>query len=92
MKRNKYVTVFALLNGLALCFAANSTAAGEGKKQTSHRGGQANLHMSEKGATNTNAQWSADPERGWVRAESRYERKGSKSQHNHGKHKDKAAR
>jgi hypothetical protein len=24
--------------------------------------------MNEKGSTNGNAQWSADPERGWVRA------------------------
>jgi hypothetical protein len=29
--------------------------------------------MSEKGSTNSNAQWSADPERGWVRAEGRHD-------------------
>jgi hypothetical protein len=29
--------------------------------------------MSERGSANTNAQWSADPERGWVRAEKRHE-------------------
>ena len=27
--------------------------------------------MSERGRANTNAQWSADPERGWVRADER---------------------
>ena len=29
--------------------------------------------MSEMGLENTNAQWSADPERGWLRTEERYE-------------------
>ena len=28
--------------------------------------------MSEKGFANGNAQWSADPEKGWVRAEKRH--------------------
>lgn len=28
--------------------------------------------MSERGRANTNAQWSADPERGWVRADERH--------------------
>jgi uncharacterized lipoprotein YmbA len=36
--------------------------------------------MSEKGFANGNAQWSADPEKGWVRAEKRHklhEQKGT---------------
>jgi hypothetical protein len=37
------------------------------------KGGKAGAHMSDKGRANTNAQWSADPEKGWVRAEERRE-------------------
>jgi hypothetical protein len=49
--------------------------------------------MSEKGAANTNAQWSADPDRGWVRADERHklnEKPGSsKAGKNHDKQKGK---
>jgi hypothetical protein len=41
--------------------------------------------MSNKGTANTNAQWSADPERGWVRAGERQDRATTKQ--NHGKQK-----
>jgi hypothetical protein len=44
-----------------------------GKKGSTHRGGKAESHMSEKGSANTNAQWSADPDHGWLRAEERHE-------------------
>lgn len=83
MKTNKYVTVFALLNALIFCLGGGAAYAGPGKKGSSHGGGQADTHMSEKGATNSNAQWSADPLRGWVRADERHqlhEKKGSMSQ------------
>ena len=53
--------------------------------------------MSSKGSANTNAQWSADPERGWVRAEERHQRheesrRASKAKKNGGKHKAKGAK
>ena len=49
---------------------ANAQPGGSGG---SSAGGVAASHMSEKGSENTNAQWSADPERGWRRAEERQE-------------------
>jgi hypothetical protein len=55
---------------LGFSIAADS---GQGKGHSNYRGGQANTHMSAKGLENTNAQWSADPDRGWVRAEERHE-------------------
>lgn len=43
-----------------------------------HGGGKAASHMSSKGLENNNAQWSADPERGWVRAEERHDLQSTK--------------
>ena len=91
MKPNKYIAVFSLLNALAFCLTQASGNAGQGDKG-SQRGGQANSHMSSKGSANSNAQWSADPERGWVRADERQQRQDesqatSKSKHNRGKQK-----
>jgi hypothetical protein len=48
-----------------------AAAAGAGKG-ANQRGGKASEHMSDKGALNNNSQWSADPERGWIRAEERH--------------------
>jgi len=73
MKSSKYVTVFALLNALIFCLSGTAAQAGQGKKESHRRGGQADSHMSGKGTTNSNSQWSADPVRGWVRAEERHE-------------------
>ena len=73
MKSTHFVATLAILNALLLCFSNSLAQAGEAKGGTSHRGGQASSHMSSKGQENTNAQWSADPERGWVRADERHE-------------------
>jgi hypothetical protein len=73
MKSTHFVATLAILNALLLCFSSSLTQAGEAKGGASHRGGQASSHMSSKGQENTNAQWSADPERGWVRADERHE-------------------
>jgi len=91
MKPNKYLAVFALLNLLAFSSTDSSANAGQGDKG-SNRGGQANSHMSSKGSANSNAQWSADPERGWVRADERQQRQDdsqatSKFKQNRGKQK-----
>jgi len=48
-------------------------ANGQAKNSTHRRDGQASIHMSPKGSANSNAQWSADPTRGWIRAEERHE-------------------
>ena len=73
MKTHKYVNVFVLLNALIFCLSGTAAQAGQGKKESNYRGGQADSHISEKGATSSNAQWSADPDRGWVRAQERHE-------------------
>ena len=91
MKPNKYLAVFALLIPLAFSLTHASANAGQGDKG-SNRGGQANSHMRSKGSANSNAQWSADPERGWVRADERQQREDesqatSKSKQNRGKQK-----
>ncbi|TMA97644.1 MAG: hypothetical protein E6J74_04520 [Deltaproteobacteria bacterium] len=70
MKLAKYVVAAMFLSALLDTSAA--IAAGPGKNSGNQRGGKAAEHMSTKGAANTNAQWSADPERGWVRAEERH--------------------
>jgi hypothetical protein len=79
MKLAKYVVAAMVLSALLDTSAA--IAAGPGKNSANQRGGKAAEHMSTKGAANTNAQWSADPERGWVRAEERHKQheKGSAS-------------
>ncbi|HEY7316008.1 MAG TPA: hypothetical protein VIE89_00425 [Candidatus Binatia bacterium] len=74
MKSNRYIAVISLLNALSFCSTHSPAHAGQGDKG-SQGGGQAKSHMSSKGLANTNAQWSADPERGWVRAEERHERR-----------------
>jgi hypothetical protein len=96
MKPNKYIAVFSLLNALTFCLSHSPADAGQGDKG-SQRGGQAKSHMSSKGAANTNAQWSADPERGWVRAEERHQRREESDEKsalkkNGGKHNAKGAR
>ena len=83
MKPNKTIVVFSLVN--ALTFSLTPAFAGQSDKG-SQRGGQAKSHMSSKGAANTNAQWSADPERGWVRAEERHQRHEESDKKNSGKH------
>jgi hypothetical protein len=70
MKLTKYVIAAMVLS--ALLETSTAMAAGPGKNSANQRGGKAAEHMSTKGAANTNAQWSADPERGWVRAEERH--------------------
>ena len=41
---------------------------------------KAEAHMSDKDHANTNAQWSADPEKGWVRAEEREQLRDDKKE------------
>jgi len=69
MQPNRYVAVFGLLGALALCVIPASAEKGNGPAV--NRGEKAK--MSAKGKENSNAQWSADPDRGWIRAEERHE-------------------
>jgi hypothetical protein len=70
MKLGNYIIVAMLLTALVNTSAVSAASAD--KNKVSQRGGKAAEHMSTKGSVNTNAQWSADPERGWVRAEERH--------------------
>lgn len=73
MKAIQYVALFTVLNALALFSTIDSVHAAQAKGHTSQRGGNADSHMSPNGRENTNAQWSADPERGWVRSDERHD-------------------
>jgi hypothetical protein len=89
MKPCKYVTMVLLLSALNF-FAGHFIADAAQDKKHSRAGGQAESHMSNKGSTNTNAQWKADPERGWVRADERHEqheKNQSNKKQNQGKRK-----
>jgi hypothetical protein len=88
MKPIKYIAIFGVLHALTIS-ESNYSAQAEGKEQTSRRGGQANTHMSAKGQDNTNAQWSADPERGWVRADERQDANQQKQKTKEKKTRDK---
>jgi len=87
MEPVKFIIVAAIAG--ALLSSASDTA---GKNNASQRGGNAAVHMSSKGSANTNAQWSADPEKGWVRASERHElqqKNGSSGKANENKGKQK---
>ena len=73
MKPTRYVAILTILNAMMVCFSDSPTQAGQAKGNGSHRGGQAGSHRSGNGLENNNAQWFADPERGWIRAEERHE-------------------
>ena len=75
MKPQKCPLAYLVMGALLLSFSGQAEAMGQVKISTSHRGGQASAHMSPKGSTNSNAQWSADPSRGWIRADERHELK-----------------
>ena len=62
------VTFIALLVDCT-CVAFGAAA---GKGTANQRGAKTAEQMSTKGGSNSNAQWSADPVRGWVRADERH--------------------
>lgn len=76
MAPKQYIAIFGVLSALTLSLDSYSAHAAA-KERSSQRGGRADTHMSTKGQDNTNAQWSADPERGWVRADERHGQKQS---------------
>ena len=70
MKSVNYTALVLIVFGLTGASAEPSDAA-QANGIAGQRGGRAAAHLSGKAAVNTNGQWSADPERGWVRAEER---------------------
>lgn len=88
MKSHKGAAIVAILSALAFS-TSGYPAAATPKQRTDVRGGRADTHMNSKGQDNTNAQWSADPERGWVRADERHDtnqqRQETKDKKNHSK-------
>lgn len=82
------ITVTSLLGGVV----SSGFAAGAGKGGANQRGGKAGEHRSGKASENSNAQWSADPDRGWVRANERRSRDNDpaeRGKQNNGKQKGK---
>ena len=71
MPPTRYIAAFGLLNALTFCVIDMPASAEKGNGPTVNRGEKAK--MSAKGKENTNAQWSADPDHGWVRANERHE-------------------
>jgi hypothetical protein len=59
------IALFAVIT-LATC-----TLIPENTQAAQSKAGKAGAHMNSKDSANTNGQWSADPVKGWVRAEER---------------------
>lgn len=73
-KPKTIVVIFAVLTLASMKLVAQNAAAAPPK------GGKADAHMSDRGRANTNAQWSADPDKGWVRAEERQQIRDDKKE------------
>jgi len=73
MKTVNFSIAALLLSLLLATWTKTANGAASGKGGTNQRGGKAAAHMSDKGTFNSNGQWSADPDRGWVRAEKRHQ-------------------
>lgn len=71
----KYLLVALGVSTLMGNFTSFAAGAAVGKSSANQRGGKAVEQMSTKGGLNTNAQWSADPDRGWIRADERHKLK-----------------
>ena len=68
MKSAKVAAQFLLINAL-LSIGTTSGGAAQAKHAPSQRGGQAAQQMNSRGSQQRNHEWSADPERGWVRGD-----------------------
>lgn len=87
MNSSPHIKVLAIVFLLLMSFPGVSTAAEKGRSAAGRSGGKAISHMSNKGSDNTNAQWSADPKRGWIRAEERHQLHDDKRETNGSKEK-----
>ena len=66
------IGTIVFLIALSIDCAGVAFGAAAGKGSVNQHGARAAAQMSAKGASNNNAQWSADPVRGWVRADERH--------------------
>ena len=93
MRSQKAIVVSLVSGALLLSSGGLAGAKNQSGDFNSHRGGQGSAHRSNTAEANSNAQWSADPTRGWVRAEERSDLKkpspASKLDSNKGKPKAK---
>ena len=72
MERASYLSVLAITILLLTSVTGSAVAAGQGENSYKERGGPS-THGGSKGTAN-NAQWSADPEQGWVRSHQNHSR------------------
>ena len=73
MKKASYLSIPAVAILLLTSVTGLVVAAGQGKNTHNERGGlSTHSGSSGKGSTNQNAQWSADPEQGWIRSPENY--------------------
>jgi len=75
VKSRKVIVVSLVLAALLLSATDRALSKSQGNHFNNHRGGQGAAQRSNSANTNSNSQWSADPTRGWVRAEERQELK-----------------
>jgi hypothetical protein len=69
MERASYLSILGITILLLTSVTASVVAAEQGKSTHNERGGlSTHSGGSSKGTTNKNAQWSADPDQGWVRS------------------------
>lgn len=73
MRPAKLLISAIFVSALLPNWAGLELAVGAERHVSTQRGANAADHISEKGFANGHAQWSADPEKGWVRAEKRHE-------------------
>ena len=73
--RNTTVVILA-----ALALASMKLVVAHNAEAAPPKGGKAEARISDKGRANTNGQWSADPEKGWVRAEERQQIRNDKKE------------
>ncbi len=73
MKLKNRTVVMLILTALLISAGSRAAAKDQSKYLTNHRDDKTATQMSSKRAANHNAQWSADPTRGWVRAAERQE-------------------
>ena len=69
MKSTRYVQILSVIIATTLCASIACAEPRQGKGSSNHRRGQPGSHMNSKSGENSNVQWSADPERGWVRVD-----------------------
>jgi hypothetical protein len=67
MKIENYISALAIVILLLASVTSSVLAAGQGRNPHKQRGA-ASTKNSSKPSTNQNPQWSADPDRGWVRS------------------------